>query len=158
MQRQRLFQGNSLVKTQRLFPDKLLPLAGISSAPASIKRIGNIPTADKWHLLPLQNICQSRRPVLQNNPEVPIWSKHILGQKTALPPSNVPHTIHNMPTQAEEVRRGAGDSGPPAAPLIQLSLHCWIYKVSAHMSPSWKTRQHSMLCCPSGAAQTAIAP
>lgn len=76
--------------------------AGISPGPANIKHIGSTTTADKWHLLPLQSIHHPRRHIPQNNPEAPIWRKHIHGQNIALPPCNVPHTI-----QAEAVRTGA---------------------------------------------------
>lgn len=57
-----------------------------------------------------------------------------LARRLPFPPPDVPHTIHDMPPQAEGARRGAGDSKPPAASLIQLSTHCLIYKVSAHES------------------------
>lgn len=81
---------------KRLFSHKLLLFAGISSGPANVKHIGNTTTPEKWHLLPLQSTHQPRRHILQINPEVPAWSKHVPGQKLALPPCNVPHTIHDM--------------------------------------------------------------
>lgn len=70
--------------------------------PANVKHMGNISRADNWHLLPLPSLCRPRRLVCQNNPEVSIRTKHIFGHKTALPPCDVPHTIHDTATRDSE--------------------------------------------------------
>lgn len=75
----KIVSGNSLVKTKRLFPHKLLLFAGISFGPANVKHVESITIPEKCRLLPLQTIHQPRRYILLNNPEVPIWSKHIPG-------------------------------------------------------------------------------
>lgn len=66
----KIVSGEFLSEDTEVLLDKLLPFAGISSASANIKHTVNIPITDKCHFIPLQSICQPRRPVLQNNPKV----------------------------------------------------------------------------------------
>lgn len=66
---------------KRLFSHKLLLFAEISSGPTNIKHMGSTTTPEKWRLLPLQSTHQPRRHILQNNLEVPIWSKHYLARR-----------------------------------------------------------------------------
>lgn len=102
----KIVSGNFLVKTKEAFSTQTAAICRISSGPANVKHMGSITIPEKCHFLPLQSIHQPRRHILQNNPEVPIWSKHIPGQKTALPPCNVPYTIHDMSLHAEAMRTG----------------------------------------------------